>query len=510
MSKLVVVLGDQLSVKIAALQSAHSDSDIVLMAEVHEETTYVAHHKRKIAFTLSAMRHFAQNLKKKGWQVRYIELDDPDNQGSIVGEIARASKDNEIEEIVVTEPGEYRLREAFNQYKELTGSTVPLTVVEDKRFICSHAQFAQWASGKKQLRMENFYREMRLQTKLLVTDGKPEGDKWNFDHDNRKPAKSGMSFPQPPQFEVDEITHDVLKLVDEKFADHIGHLDGFWFAVTERQAKKALDHFVTHALAQFGDYQDALLTDEKYLFHSVLSVYINAGLLDPLTVCRKVETAFRDDKIPLNAAEGFIRQIIGWREYVRGIYWMQMPDYVEKNYFGHSRDLPDFYWTANTEMACLQAAISQTISEAYAHHIQRLMVTGNFAMLIGVEPKQIHQWYLEVYADAYEWVELPNTLGMSQFADGGLLASKPYAAGGNYINKMSNYCKSCRYKVRLKTGDDACPLNYLYWNFLINNKEKLQSNNRLAPVYRTLQKMDEDRIKEIKADSKKFLGTLDA
>lgn len=506
MSKLIVILGDQLTRDITALCQAER-GDVVLMAEVNAEATYVAHHKRKIAFTFSAMRHFARDLQNDGWTVRYIKIDDVDNQGSIVGEIARAIEEIEISEIVITEPGEYRLLDALKHFQE-TSSNPPLTILEDTRFICSHERFEQWAAGRKQLRMENFYREMRLQTELLITDGKPEGGKWNYDHDNRKPAKGGMSFPLPPQFAPDEITSEVIELVAERYADHVGSLDNFWFAVTGTQANEALDHFIDKALVTFGDYQDALLTGEKYLFHSVLSVYINAGLLDPLTVCQRVEQAWLAGEVPLNAAEGFIRQIIGWREYVRGIYWMQMPDYVHSNFFDHTRDLPDFYWTADTDMACLKAAIKQTLDEAYAHHIQRLMVTGNFAMLIGVDPIQIHTWYLEVYADAYEWVELPNTIGMSQFADGGLLASKPYAAGGNYINKMSDYCKSCRYKVRQKTGEDACPLNYLYWDFLIRHKDKLHGNHRLAPVYRTLQKMDDQRVLEIKSDSQRFIENL--
>jgi len=506
MAKLIVILGDQLSHNVAALQAGCADDDTVLMAEVHEEATYVAHHQRKIAFCLSAMRHFAAALEKKGWTVRYVRLDEPENTGSIVGEIKRAAAEQSFTEILITEPGEHRLLSAFKLLKKK--SDIPCQILEDDRFICSRKRFQTWADGKKQLRMENFYREMRVESGLLMRDGKPEGGKWNYDHDNRKPAKAGLSFPQPARFKPDKITREVLQLVSDKFGEHIGTLDNFWFAVTEKQASKALDQFIEQALPSFGDYQDALLTNEKFLFHSVLSVYINAGLLDPLAICHKVEKAFHDGHVPLNAAEGFIRQIIGWREYVRGIYWQQMPDYVDTNFFNHKRDLPDFYWTAETDMACLRSAISQTIEEAYAHHIQRLMVTGNFAMLIGVDPQQVHQWYLEVYADAYEWVELPNTIGMSQFADGGLLASKPYAAGGNYINKMSDYCKTCRYKVREKTGEDACPLNYLYWDFLIRHRDKLQGNHRLAPIYRTLQKMDDARIKEIKADSKRFLKTL--
>jgi deoxyribodipyrimidine photolyase-related protein len=317
-----------------------------------------------------------------------------------------------------------------------------------------------------------------------------------------------MVFPEPLRVEPDEITRDVLGLVSERFSDHFGDLEPFWFGVTQIDAEKAFDLFIEAALPKFGDYQDAMLKDQLFLYHAVISLYINVGLLDPLSICKRVADEYRAGRVPLNAAEGFIRQIIGWREYVRGIYWLKMPDYLDQNFFGADRPLPEFYWTADTQMACLRAAVTQTKEEAYAHHIQRLMITGNFALIAGIDPKHVHEWYLAVYADAYEWVELPNTLGMSQFADGGLLGSKPYASSGNYINKMSNYCKSCRYDVKQKTGDDACPFNPLYWDFLVRNREKLKGNPRLGQIYRNWDRMDIDKQTAYLTTAQKFLSKI--
>ena len=490
-ANLILILGDQLTRLIAALSAANQKTDVVLMVEVREEATYVRHHKKKIAFLFSAMRHLAGELENAGWTVDYVKLDDPQNSGSFAGEVRRALGRHDCDAIYVTEPGEWRVRADMETWEEALDR--PLTFLADTRFICSHTEFTHWAEGRKQLRMEYFYREMRRKTGLLMEGDEPAGGKWNFDAENRKPAKADLFMPSPSKFEPDTITAGVLALVEDQFSGHFGDLTPFWFAVTRKQAEAALDHFIEVALPHFGDYQDAMLEGEKYLYHSILSVYINAGLLDPLSVCQRVEAAWKDGHAPLNAAEGFIRQIIGWREYVRGIYWLKMPAYVEENFFGNTRALPDFYWTGQTDMACMRAAITQTKEEAYAHHIQRLMVTGNFALLAGIDPKTVHEWYLAVYADAYEWVELPNTLGMSQFGDGGLLGSKPYAASGNYINKMSDHCKNCAYKVKEKTGETACPFNPIYWDFLVRNREKLDRNPRMAQMYRTWDKMSADK-----------------
>jgi len=504
---LILILGDQLSPALSSLKAADPARDRVLLVEVAEEATYVRHHKKKIAFLFAAMRHFAKVLEDDGWQVDYVTLDDPENTGTFTGEVERAIGRHKPERITVTEPGEWRVRAAMETWKDRFD--LPVEILEDDRFLCTRDAFAAWAEGRKQLRMEYFYRDMRRQTGLLMDGDQPEGGKWNYDSENRKPAKADLFMPQPQRYTPDETTREVLALVADRFGDHFGDLEPFWFAVTAQQAEAALDHFIDNLLARFGDYQDAMLTDQRFLYHSVLSFYINAGLLDPLAVCRRVEAAYRAGAAPLNAAEGFIRQIIGWREYIRGIYWLKMPDYAEGNFLGADRALPGFYWTGETDMACLRAAITQTKEEAYAHHIQRLMVTGNFAMLAGVDPAQVHEWYLAVYADAYEWVELPNVLGMSQFADGGLLGSKPYAASGNYINKMSDYCGTCRFDVKRKTGDGACPFNPLYWDFLVRNQEKLRGNPRLAQVYRTWDRMSAEKQQAYRESAARVLDELD-
>ena len=504
---LILILGDQLSPTLSSLKDADPQTDRILMAEVREEATYVKHHKKKIAFLFSAMRHFADELTEQGWRVDYRLYTDPKNSGSLAGEVQTAVQAFSPRKIIVTEPGEWRLKTTMLGWKDTLN--IPVEIREDTRFLCSHERFQNWAAGRKQLRMEYFYREMRKSTGLLMNGDQPEGGKWNYDADNRKPAKADLFMPRPFRVKPNKKTKQVIDLVAGHFEDHFGDLEPFWFGITSQDANKALDHFIEGALPNFGDYQDAMLEGEKFLYHSVISLYINAGLLDPLEACRRVEAAYRDGRAPLNAAEGFIRQIIGWREYVRGIYWLKMPEYRDQNALGATRALPEFYWTGETEMACLRAAITQTKEEAYAHHIQRLMVTGNFAMLVGVDPKEVHEWYLAVYADAYEWVELPNTLGMSQFGDGGVLASKPYASSGAYINRMSNHCKHCTYDVKKKTGDGACPFNALYWDFLIRNEDTFKTNARMRQMYATWNKMDADKRADYLASAARFLETLE-
>jgi len=510
---LIPVLGDQLTPDIAALKGADPATSIVLMMEVDEETSYVRHHKAKIAFILSAMRHHAERLRGLGWTVDYVRLDDADNAGSFTGEVARAVERHAPATIRVTEPGEWRVRAAIDGWADKFDCAVE--IVEDDRFVCSHAEFDAWAEDRKQLRMEFFYREMRRKTGLLMKPApaeaggdKPEGGQWNYDAENRKPAQNDLLMPRPIAFRPDDITREVIDMVATRFADHPGSLDRFEFAVTHDEAMRAQRQFLKHALPDFGTYQDAMLTGEPYLWHAVLSPYINAGLLDPLDLCRKVEAEYRAGRVPLNSAEGFIRQIIGWREYVRGIYWREGPDYARRNFLNAKRDLPGFYWTGETDMHCLSQAIGQTLERAYAHHIQRLMITGNFALLIGADPHQVHEWYLEVYADAYEWVELPNTLGMSQFGDGGLLGSKPYASSGAYIDRMSDYCRSCRFDVKQRVGPDACPFNALYWDFLARNRGKLGDNRRLAMPYRNWDRMDEATQDALRKQARGFLKSL--
>ncbi len=507
MTTLIPILGDQLSMSLSSLYDADPATARLLMVEVIDEATYVAHHKRKIAYIFSAMRHHAAALRAVGWQVDYVALDHPDNSGSFTGEVARAIARHAPDRIVVTAAGEWRVAAMIDSWETLFG--IPVDVRPDTRFIATLDEFAIWARGRKQWRMEYFYRDMRRKTGLLMDGDKPVGGEWNFDSENRKAAPRDPTMPRPLSFAPDAITQAVLALVAERFADHPGSLDGFDFAVTRADALAQQAHFLAHALPRFGDYQDAMLSGEPFLWHSLLSPYLNSGLLDPLELAQAVEARFQDGDVPINAAEGFIRQIIGWREYVRGIYWYEGPDYASRNFLNAVRPLPDFYWTGDTDMHCLAQAIGQTLDLAYAHHIQRLMITGNFAMLIGADPAEVHRWYLAVYADAYEWVELPNTLGMSQFGDGGLLASKPYAASGAYINRMSDYCGRCRYDVKQRTGPDACPFNALYWDFLARNAEKLASNQRLAMPYRNWAKMAPKVQAELRASAASFLHRLD-
>lgn len=504
MTRLVLVLGDQLSEGLSALAEADKNADVVVMAEVDEEAGYVRHHPKKIALIFAAMRKFAGALREDGWDVRYTQLDDSENAGSIVGELLRWADEAGASEVLVTEPGEWRLIEKIRE------APIKVRMLQDDRFIASHKEFEDWAEGRKALRMEYFYRDMRRKTGLLMEGDKPAGDKWNYDHDNRKAAPDDVTVEGPLWFEPDAEVEEVLALVEARFEGHFGDLRPFGFATTRAEALEALDYFVEHALARFGDYQDAMLEGHQFLYHAVVSPYLNIGLLGPLEVCQAVEKAWEKGGVPINAAEGFIRQIIGWREYVRGIYFLEGPDYPKRNILNHDRALPDFYWGAETRMNCISHAVGQTQEHAYAHHIQRLMVTGNFALLAGVDPHQVHEWYLAVYADAFEWVESPNTVGMSQFADGGVIASKPYVSSGAYINRMSDYCKGCAYKVSVKTGEEACPFNVLYWHFLDRHRERFSNNARMGNMYRTWDRMDADRRETVLADAEVFLGKLDA
>lgn len=502
--RLVLILGDQLSMDLSALKAADQDADVIVMAEVRDEASYVRHHPKKIAFIFSAMRHFAQALREDGWTVRYTAYDDAENSGSISGEVLRRAQETGAQEVIATQPGEWRLIAA------LEACPLWVTQLADDRFLASHGEFEAWATGRKALRMEYFYRDMRRKTGLLMAEGQPAGGKWNFDHDNRKPAPNEVAYFGPLAFEPDAVTREVLDLVGAEFPEHFGTLEGFNFAVTRTGALRALEHFITHALPRFGDFQDAMLAENRFLYHAVISPYLNVGLLGPLEVCRAAEQAYLDGHAPINAAEGFIRQIIGWREYVRGIYFLEGPDYTARNVLGQTRDLPALYWGGETKMRCLSKAVEQTRDEAYAHHIQRLMVTGNFALLAGIDPAQVHEWYLEVYVDAFEWVEAPNTIGMSQFADGGIIASKPYVSSGAYINRMSDYCKGCAYKVAQKTGEGACPFNLLYWHFLMRHRERFAGNARMGNMYRTWDRMDETRRETVLAEAQRVLDRLDA
>lgn len=505
MKALRLILGDQLSEGISSLSDMDKGNDMVLMMEVWEEATYVKHHKKKIAFVLSAMRHFAEELKANGCKVQYVKMETADNTGSFKGEIARAIEQFKPDKVIVTEPSEYRV---LHDILSIDSPTT-IEVRDDDRFLCSHEEFNHWAKGRKQMRMEFFYREMRKKYDILIENEGPEGGQWNYDAENRKPPKEGLGIPATYSSIPDDITNDVLKLVEEKFADHFGDLEPFYFAVTRKQALSALEKFIKERLCHFGTYQDAMIQGEPWMYHSHLSFYINIGLLLPLECIQAAETSYRNGHAPLNAVEGFIRQILGWREFVRGIYWLEMPNYETENYLNAKRKLPPLFWGQDTHMNCLRQCVNETKENAYAHHIQRLMILGNFALVAGLDPNEVNEWYLIVYADALHWVELPNVTGMILHADGGLLGSKPYAASGNYINKMSNYCKGCRYSVTKKNGDKACPFNYLYWDFLIRNEGQLRGNARLNMVYRSLDRMDDEKRIAVVEDSQRFFKAMD-
>lgn len=508
MTTLVPILGDQLTPTITSLEGMDPSDTVILMMEVAEEAAYVRHHKAKLVYIFSAMRHHAAAMSAAGWSVDYVRLDDADNAGSFTGEVARAVERHAVERIVVTEAGEWRVAAMLDAWTTLFG--IPVEIRADARFIASHADFTRWADARSTLVMEDFYRQMRRRTGLLMDGDKPAGNRWNFDKENRRPAKADLLMPRPLAFSPDAITRDVLDMIIHRFADNPGSLDAFDHAVTAADAERQAAIFFAHALRDFGPYEDAMLTGERHLWHSILSPYINSGLLDPLDLCRRAEAEYRAGRAPLNSVEGYIRQIIGWREYVRGIYWREGPDYAARNFLEHRRALPAFYWTGDTDQHCLKETIGQTLATGHAHHIQRLMVTGNFALLIGADPAAVHRWYLEIYIDAYEWVELPNTLGMSQYGDGGLLGSKPYAASGAYINKMSDYCRHCRYDVRKRTGDDACPYNALYWDFLARHRVRIGNNPRLSMPYHAWDRIALEEQVAIRAQAAAFLDKLDA
>ena len=502
--RLRFVLSDQLTRDLASLSDLDPARDVVLLVEVDEEARYVPHHKQKIAFLLSAMRHFAQDLQAEGIRVDYVGLDDPANTHSLTGELARAIARHDPASVVMTEPGEWRIWQMMQGWNAGLGLAVEIRA--DDRFFCSRAEFAALTLLRKTGRMEYFYREMRRRTGLLMHDGGPAGGQWNFDLENRKALPRGLSPPPRIRFAPDAITRTVLDLVEMRFRDHFGDLEPFGWAVTRAGALQALDHFVTDCLPGFGDFQDAMKAGEDFMFHGLISPYLNCGLLTAREVCAGAEAAWYAGNAPINAVEGFIRQVLGWREFVRGIYWAEMPGYAQTNHLNASRNLPALYWTGETPMRCMAECIGTTRRNAYAHHIQRLMVTGNFALLAGIAPAQIEQWYLAVYADAFDWVELPNVHGMVMHADGGRIGSKPYAASGAYINRMSDYCTGCAFDPKMKLGPRACPFNYLYWNFLIENEAVLARNPRMALPYRTLAKMPADQRLGITRASGAFLA----
>ena len=497
---LVVILGDQLNLDASALADFDPAQDAIWMAEVMEESKHVTSAKQRSTLFLSAMRHFAETLKSQNWPLHYIQLDDAHkagNAGNLADALDKAIQTTKPQQLVMTAPGEWRVLQSLRHVAKK--NKLALDVRDDTHFFSTVREFAEHAKGRKQLRQEFFYRELRQKTGILMDGKKPIGGQWNFDEDNRGSfGKAGPGLlPAPTRHEPDAITLEVMRLVNDRMSDHPGSLNSFGWPVTRAQALAALDSFIQHRLPSFGLYQDAMWEGEVWLYHSHIASALNLKLLNPREVVSAAEKAYQAGHAPLPAVEGFIRQILGWREYVRGIYWTQMPEYLERNEMQASAKLPAFYWTADTDMACLRDAITQTLNHGYAHHIQRLMVTGLFALLLGVHPKEVHAWYLGVYVDAVEWVELPNTLGMSQFADGGVMASKPYVASGKYIDRMSNHCKGCRFNPALSTGDSACPFTTLYWDYLNRHVDVLAKNPRMLMQLKNLNRLSDSDKSDI-------------
>ncbi|MBL8216735.1 MAG: cryptochrome/photolyase family protein [Bryobacterales bacterium] len=507
MRNLVVVLGDQLDRESAAFDGFDRSSDRVWMAEAAGESTYVWSHKARIAIFLAAMRHFRDGLDVP---VEYRRLNDAENTGTLEGELRASLARLQPQAVVVVEPGEYRIEQMLRRVAGEAG--VPLEIRPDRHFLCSKGEFAEHAKGKKKLLLEFFYRWMRQRSGVLMEGSKPAGGDWNFDTENRKSfPKTGPAFLRAPvTFAPDETTAEVLRLVEERFPQHPGRLAHFDWPVTRAQALQALEDFVRHRLPLFGQFQDAMWTREPYLYHSRISAGLNLKLLRTREVLEAAENAYRQGHAPIASVEGFVRQILGWREYVRGVYWQFMPGYEESNALEAHEPLPGFYWDGETEMNCLREAIGQTLDYGYAQHIQRLMVTGLYALLLGVEPRQIHEWYLAVYIDAVEWVEMPNVIGMSQFADGGKMSTKPYIASGKYVQRMSNYCAGCRYDPAKATGAEACPFTTLYWDFLDRHEAFLAGVPRMEMQLRNLRKMSEGERAAIRAQALRHVESLRA
>jgi len=511
--RLVLVLGDQLDAAAAVFDDFDAQHDAVWMAEVAAEAEYVWSSKPRLALFLTAMRHFRDAQRKLGRVVFYTEIDEAGNTQTLAGELARAVGEFKPDRLVMTEAGEWRLGQAMAAAADAAGR--PLEVRLDRHFFCTRADFAAHAEGRKMLRMEFFYREVRRKFRVLLDEtGAPEGGQWNYDHDNRRSFAAGgpqaAKLRAPVLSQPDATTRAVLALVERRFAKHPGELEEFAWPVTPEEARTTLDDFIQHRLAGFGQFQDAMWTDEPWLFHSRISAALNLKLLNPREVVAAAEAAYREGRVPLASAEGFIRQILGWREYVRGIYWRFMPGYLGMNALGAKAALPEFYWTGKCEMNCLRQSIGQTLRHGYAHHIQRLMVTGLYALLLGVEPAKVHEWYLAVYVDALEWVELPNTLGMSQYGDGGIMASKPYVATGKYIDRMSNYCAGCRFDPAKSTGDEACPFTTLYWDFLLRHEPLLAKNQRMALQVKNLARLGPKERAAITARAAEIKGNRGA
>jgi deoxyribodipyrimidine photolyase-related protein len=512
---LCIVLGDQLNRDSLLFDGFDKDCDLVWMAELDHESRHVPSHKTRIALFLSAMRHFRDELREEGFDVEYRKLLKTKNDDDTFKDaLSDFLSEHDVDAVRFVIPGSYRVREELITACE--DAAVPYEELDDNHFYTSPAYFEAWADDRKTYLLEHFYRKLRKEHGVLVDDqNKPTGGDWNFDKDNRESfGRDGPGLiPSPPAFSADETTREVIALVDDKFANNPGTLENFRWPVTRTDALDALNSFIKDRLPTFGDFQDAMWTDRPFLYHSLISSSLNLKLLNPREVIAKAIDAYENGDAPIHCVEGFVRQILGWREYVRGVYWYRMPELLAENYFDAQGELPAFYWDAETEFECLHQSISQTLEHSYAHHIQRLMVTGMFAMTLGVAPTEIHEWYLAVYVDAVEWVELPNVVAMSQYADGGWMMTKPYAASGKYIDRMSNYCVHCPKDPSKGHGEDACPFTALYWDFLARHEDALRENNRMRLQVMNLDRKDPDELASIRKEAarlRKELAGIDA
>ena len=501
-----LILGDQLNPLHSWFAEIRPDMVHVLM-EVRSETDYVRHHAQKVLGIFAAMRDFASQLKAAGHRVRYFAIDHPSNRQNITSNLNALIAHYGAAAVQYQAPDEWRLDQQLREW----ASTIPVPVfmVGSEHFLTERDEAATLFSGKKQWLMESFYRQQRRKQRVLMTpDGKPEGGQWNFDVDNRKPWPGAPAAPADtrPCHNHSALWQTLVNAGVQTMGQPKAH--AFRWPLNRHEALQQLDHFIAQALPHFGDFQDALSKDSWHLFHSLLSFALNTKMLHPREVVRRAEQAWRNGHAPLQAVEGFIRQILGWREYVRGVYWGHMPGYTEANQLDHTQPLPDWFWTGCTNMACLASAIGQSLEQAYAHHIQRLMVIGNFALLAGLDPTELHQWYLGIYIDAFEWVEAPNTLGMSQWADGRRLATKPYVSSAAYLQRMGNHCKGCVYDPKKRTGEKACPFNALYWDFFDRHRAQFKDNPRLGVVYHQLSSMDDEALTALKAQARISLGRL--
>jgi deoxyribodipyrimidine photolyase-related protein len=503
-----LILGDQLNYRHSWFNEVRPDVTYVLM-EIRSETDYVQHHIQKVAGFFAAMREFAKYLTDKGHQVIYITLDDPKNQHSFSLNCKNLIDQLNPKRFEYQFPDEYRVDEELKSFTEKL--LIPFAVCDTEHFFTTRTTFSEFFKGKKTYLMESFYRRMRKEQDVLMEGEQPLTGQWNYDHDNRKKLPKNHVVTPPFLFKND--VSEIVEMIDKKGVKTIGSIDpkSFVWPVTRTQSLELLDFFVEECLPFFGTFEDAMTVNAWSVYHSRLSFALNIKLLSPKEVIEKAIEAWENnpDKISYNQLEGFVRQIIGWREFMRGVYWSNMPSYAQLNFFGHDRKLPRWFWTGQTKMNCLKHAIGQSLEKAYAHHIQRLMVTGNFMLLTGINPDEVDQWYLGIYIDALDWVEVTNTRGMSQFADGGIVGTKPYVSTAAYIDKMSDYCAGCFYLKSVKVGEKACPFNSLYWNFYDRHESKLAKNPRIGMMYNVWKKMDNETRTALLAQAEKYLQQID-